>query len=180
MKAMGKKGYTLIELIIVIMILGLMVSVTATILIALVSSFELSQNKNSVSFIAQRALTKISDQIRQATFSPDSLKPWVSPDGKILKFFLNENYADSIRYYFASSGSDTFLYRSYQGGGGELVPHFSEKMVSYSKGNFSVDNGVTGFSNNGRVNVDLNVGKRYGSEPDSQSFSIQVYMRNYQ
>ncbi len=177
---MGKEGYTLIELIIVLMILGLLVSVTATILVALVSSFELSQNKNSVAFIAQRALTKISDQIRQATFSPDSLKPWVSSDGKILKFFLNANYADSTRYYFTASGSDTFLYRSYQGGTGELIPDFSQKMVSYLKGNFSVDSSATGYSATGRVNVDLNVGRRYGSEPDSQSFSMQIYLRNYQ
>jgi len=175
---MKEKGYTLIELIMVFVILGLLVSVTATVLIALVSSFELSQNKNSVAFIAQRALTKVSDQIRQATFSPDSLRPWVSSDGKMLKFFLNENYADSIRYYFSISGSDTFLYRSYQGGTGVLTPDFSEKMVSYSKGSFSVDNGITGFCDSGRVNIHLNVGRRYGSEPDSQSFSVQIFLRN--
>jgi prepilin-type N-terminal cleavage/methylation domain-containing protein len=177
---MGKKGYTLIELMVVFMILGLLASVTAVILIALLSSFELSQNKNSVAFIAQRVLTKLTDHLRQATFSPDSLRPWVSIDGRILKFFLNENYADSIRYYFASSGSDTFLYRSYQGGSGELIPDFSEKMVNYLKGSFSVDSAATGYSTTGRVNLNLNVGRRYGSEPDSQSFSIQIYLRNYQ
>jgi len=102
-KKIKSRGYTLIELIIVIMIMGILVSATGTILISLLSSFELSQSKNNVNLIAQRSITKITDEVRQAIASPDSLRPWVSSNGKVLRFYLSENYSDSVRYYFTPS-----------------------------------------------------------------------------
>lgn len=179
-KRFKPRGYTLIELIVVIMILGILASATGSILLSLVSSFELSQNKNNVNFIAQRAITKITDEVRQSISFPDSLRLWVSSDGKVLRFYLSEGYSDSIRYYFAPSGGDTFLYRAYADNSGELVPSFAGKFVDYQKGSFSVDSSGVGFSTSGRVNLALKVGRIYGTEPDSNTFSTEMYSRNYE
>ena len=174
-----QEGYTLLELIVVIMILGVLTSATATILIGLVSSFELSQNKNSVGFVSQQVLTRISDEVRQGISSPDSLRPRVSSNGLVLRFYRSPIFSDSIRYYFSTSGSDTFLFRSHRNSAGVLVPSFSSGLVNFVKGKFSVDGLTTGFSTTGRVNLSLKVGRIYGSEPDSNSFSLEVHSRNY-
>jgi prepilin-type N-terminal cleavage/methylation domain-containing protein len=173
------KGYTLVELVIVILVLGIVSSATAGVLVSLISSFDLSQNLNSVSLVGQRAITQLSDELREAVSAPDSLRPWVSANSQILRFFNNENYADSIRYYFSTVGSNLFLYRSYQGGSGQLVPFFSTHDVNSVRGDFFVDDSTTGFCQSGRIYVNLLVSRRLGSEPDSNSFSIEICVRNY-
>jgi len=173
------KGYTLVELVIVILVLGIITSATAGVLISLVSSLDLSQNINSVSLVGQRAITQITDELREAVSAPDSLRPWVSADSRTLRFFKNENYADSIRYYFSTVGSDLFLYRSYQGGSGQLIPFFSTQDVNSVRGDFFVDDSTTGFCQSGRIYVNLLVSRRLGTEPDSSSFPIEICVRNY-
>jgi len=176
---MDKKGYTLVELVIAIVVLGVVASVTAGVLAGLVSSLDLSQNVNAVSLVGQRAVTQLSDELRQAVSEPDSLRPWVSSDNKIIRFFKNENYADSIRYYFSTVGSNLFLVRSYQGGSGQLVPFFSTQDVNSVRGNFFVDDSTSGFCQTGKVYINLLVSRRLGTQPDSSWFSIVVYVRNY-
>ena len=174
-----QQGFTLIELIVVILILGILASATATILIGLVSSFELAQNKNSVGLVGQRVSTQISDELRQGISSPDSLRPRVSSNGLVLRFYRSPVFSDSIRYYFSTSGADTFLFRSHRNSAGVLVPSFASELADFVKGTFSVDSLSTGFSTTGRVNLSLKVGRIYGSEPDSNSFSLEVHSRNY-
>lgn len=176
---MNTKGYTLVELVIVILVLGITASATAGVLISLVSSLDLSQNMNSVSLVSQRAVVQLSDELREAVSAPDSLRPWVSADNRILRFFKNENYADSVRYYFTAVGSDLFLYRSYQGTSGTLVPSFSTQDVNSVAGDFFVDDSTTGFCQSGRIYANILVSRRVGSEPDSNRLSIQVCVRNY-
>jgi prepilin-type N-terminal cleavage/methylation domain-containing protein len=176
---MNTRGYTLVELVIVIIVLGIVASATAGVLVSLISSFDLSQNVNSVSLVGQRAIIQLSDELREAVSAPDSLRPWVSADNRTLRFFRNENYADSIRYYFSTVGSDLFLYRSYQGSSGQLIPFFSTQDVNSVSGDFFVDDSTTGFCQSGRVYVNLLVSRRLGIEPDSNSFSIDICVRNY-
>lgn len=173
------KGYTLVELVIVILVLGIVSSATAGVLLSLVSSFDLSQNMNLVSLVGQRAITQISDELRQAVATPDSLRPRVSADNRTIRFFKSVNYADSIRYYFSSVGSDLFLFRSYRGGAGQRIPFFSTYDVNSVRGDFFADDSTTGFCQSGRIYVNLRVSRRSGTEPDSDLFSIEIFVRNY-
>jgi len=61
-----------------------------------------------------------------------------------------------------------------------LIPSFAEKFVDYLKGSFTVDSTGAGFSTSGRINLSLKVGRIYGTEPDSNTFSTEIYSRNYE
>jgi hypothetical protein len=168
-----------VELVIVITVLGVVVCASAGVLIGLVSSLDLSRNMNSVSLVGQRATTQITDELREAISDPSDLRPWVSADNRTLRFFKDDNPADSIRYYFSEVGSGVFLFRSYRSGSGQLVPSFSTQNVNSVKGSFLVDDSTSGFCQSGRIYVNLFTICRLGAEPDSSLFSIEVFVRNY-
>jgi prepilin-type N-terminal cleavage/methylation domain-containing protein len=173
------KGYTLIELIATISVLGIVSLAVGSILIYLLSSFDLSSNKNSVGLVAQRALTKMTDEIRGAMAEPNNFRIWVSNDRKSLRFYLSENLADSIKYTILPVGTGSFLFRSFGGQPEVLVPDFSQQMVDYLGAIFSVDDNAIGFSQKGKVNINLTVGKNSGTKSEEINIFTEVSSRNY-
>lgn len=173
------KGHTLIELVAIISVLGVTSLAVGSILIYLLSSFDVSSNKNSIGLVAQKALNRMTDEIRGAMAGTGGLGIWVSNDKRSLRFYLSENSADSIKYVVFPIGAELFLYRSFGKNARVLVPDFSQQMVDFVNASFSVDDDKVGFSQKGRVNISLTVGKRSGKESEQASFYTEAFSRNY-
>ncbi|MBN2072235.1 MAG: prepilin-type N-terminal cleavage/methylation domain-containing protein [Candidatus Krumholzibacteriota bacterium] len=172
-------GMTLIELIITITIIGIIVMAGAPLLIDLMTTMSVSQGKAGINRISRESYAGISGEIRSALGDPLSMRPWVSPDGLVLRIYRNSNQADSIRYYFESNGESVFLFRSAAGGAGVLVPSFADRDVDYMGGSFFVDNGNTGYSTTGQVGLNVKIRKDRSIEPDSTIFEFGFQCRNY-
>ena len=173
------KGHTLIELVTIISVLGVVSLAVGSTLVYLLSSFDLSSGRNSVELVAQRVLTKITDEVRQARAQPDNFRIWVSDDKMSLRFYLSESLADSIKYIARQNGTELFLYRSFRNQPEVLVPDFSTQMVDFVKTTFSVDDSTVGFSQEGRVNINLAVGRKRGTESCEANLECDIFSRNY-
>ena len=175
----NSSGYTLIELITVIGVLAVLFLAVGSILIYMLSSFDMTLDKNSIQLVAQRILTKMTDEIRAAAAEPNDLRIWVSDDSMNLRFYLSSNLADSIKYEVRLEGTGSFLYRSFAGGPEVLVPDFGKRMVDFVEASFSVDEDTVGFSEKGKVNIKLRVGRGSGAEAEEVSLLAEVVSRNY-
>ncbi len=177
----GTAGVTLIELIVTISVIGIIAAVSAPTFIDLLTSLWYTQGRESINQIGREVTMLMSDELRHAVEVPDSLRPWVDASGTRLRFHISENPADSIVYSFFNGGSGTFLYRCTGAGSipGRTVPPYSSITVDYVKGNFSVDNGVTGFSATGKVSVMLEIGRDLGTSRETSLVEITMHCRNY-
>lgn len=173
------RGMTLIELMISISILGIIAMTSIPLVVDLLSSLWMTQGKAGMHQIGRESFARISDELREAVASPQGSRPWASPDGNMLRFYRSADLSDSIRYYFASNGSDLFLYRQSGTDAPVAVPPYADREVDFIKGAFSVDGGVKGYTSTGKVEVSLTVGSRTGMQPDSTTIELGVFCRNF-
>ncbi|MCD6380010.1 type II secretion system protein [bacterium] len=174
-----EKGFTLIELVVTITVLGIIAGITAPVIMNILSSMWFSHNSSAGHLVAREAFRKFSVEIREAIETPDSLRPYVSADGQSLRFYRGGNPADSIRYFFSVSGGSAFLFRSVGGSAPEMVPDYAANEVDFLTGSFSVDNGNTGRSNTGRVEVELVARREPAVETDSTRCDFNIFCRNF-
>ena len=173
------RGMTLVELMIGITILGVIALTSFPVIVDLLSSVWLTQEKASVNHVGREALASMADEIRQAVASQPDLRPWVSPDGSTIRFYRSTVPGDSIRYYFEADEGSVYLFRSAGTSSGEYVPSYAREEADYISGSFSVDAGTTGYSQDGRVCMDIRVRREIGIEPETAEYQLSVFCRSY-
>jgi len=174
-----RKGFTLIELIVTITVLGLVAAVTAPVIMNMLSSMWFSHSSSSGHLVAREAFRRLSTELREAIETPDSLRPQVSYDGLSLRFYRGSNPADSVRYFFSESGGSIFLFRSVGGSAAKMVPGYAANEVDFIAGSFSVDNGNKGRSSTGSVEINFVSRREPAIEADSTMCCFNIFCRNF-
>ena len=95
----SQRGFTIIELIIVVAVLGILIPITATLVINSYSYYSNILNMNKLTFSADNALRSITNDIRKM----DQIQ---NADDNYLRFNLNVGGVE--RYYRFESDSETF------------------------------------------------------------------------
>ncbi|MBU8923383.1 MAG: type II secretion system GspH family protein [Bacteroidales bacterium] len=173
------RGMTLVELMIGVTILGIISLTSFPVIVDLLSSVWLTQEKASVNNVGRKVLAAMSDEIRQAVATQSEFRPWVSPDGSTIRFYRTAVSGDSIRYYFGPDDGSVYLFRSVGASPGEYVPSYAREEVDYISGSFSVDAGTTGYSQDGRVSMEIQIRREIGIEPETAEYQLSVFCRSY-
>jgi len=173
------KGVSLTELVISVTVVGILAMVTAPLLIDFLDSFWLAQNQSSSAQVVREIVELLSTELREAVAYPDSLRPYVYGSGKELRFYRTTNPSDSIKYFFSVTAGKEILYRMVGTGGAVPVPEYATSQVDFVTGTFTVDNSAYGYTQQGKVNVVLNVGKLLDITGDTTQVDLVVYSRNF-
>jgi len=173
------KGISLTELVISVTVVGVLAMVTAPLLIDFLDSFWLAQNQSSSAQVVREIVELLSTELREAVACPDSLRPYVYGNGKELRFYRTTDPSDSIKYFFSTTGGKEILYRVVGTGGAVVVPEYATSQVDFVAGIFTVDNGEYGYSQQGKVNLVLNVGKLLDITGDTTQVNLVIYSRNF-
>jgi len=174
-----KTGISLVELVIGVTIVGILAMVTAPILVDFLESFWLAQNQSISSQVAREIAFRVSGELREAVFQPDSLRPFVYSGGDEIRFYRTVIPSDSIKYYFGTYSGKKMLFRSVGGGAGIPVPDYAHNQVDFVEGEFSIGDGGCGFVSSGEVNLILKIGKRLDFTEDTTSVRLKIFCRNF-
>lgn len=169
----------MMELVVTVTVLGIVAAVSAPLITDTLSVLWFAGGKGSEHLVIREVYDRISGELREAVETPDSLRPRVSADRSSLRFYLNGNPADSVRYFFGESAGRVYLKRTAGGSTPEFVPEYLPEEVSSLSGSFEADGGGAGRSSTGRIGVELIIETGDGFEVDSKVYSFEIYCRNF-
>jgi len=172
-------GFTLVELVATVTVLGIVAVVGAPLIADLVSAVSFADGSSSEQLVIQEAYRRISEELKAAVEAPPSLRPRVSPDGSMIRFYRTVDPADSIRYFFGSHEGSVFLSRTAGISSAVPVPEYAPKHVGYLAGTFSVDGGSYGRCSTGMVEMELITDSGGRFKTDSTMCSFEIFCRNF-